>query len=230
MRKLLILIVLVLVSFPLSAQEKYFHELKGMEDSTGTTHLFYRMYERIPYQCSMEETGELLYNSYNNIYHLNTSTNEDSLKFNHYYKPWCLNGYADAERISDYDFYSNDPSKWIIQSIPQGCYPYPISDFKGRSLNLPLSCIVKQNLDSQTNLDNENGFLLSNNEDSLYYNGLLEGGGFRVEIKDDFFPDLTVTNEEEYGFYNNYMSSVRNELGVAKIHPKIDSLFYTKNY
>ncbi len=50
MKKLLVLFFLVPVS--LSAQERYFHELRGMEDSTGTTHLFYRIYEKKNITCA----------------------------------------------------------------------------------------------------------------------------------------------------------------------------------
>tara|TARA_R110000868_G_scaffold410693_8_gene699930 strand:- start:13591 stop:15036 length:1446 start_codon:yes stop_codon:yes gene_type:complete len=227
MKKLLLLFFLLPIS--LSAQEKYFHELKGMEDSTGTTHLFYRMYERIPYQCSEEQHGELIYNIYNDVYHINTAFSSDSIKFNDYYKPWCFYGKVDAEGIADFDFYEKDPKKWIVQNKLYGCYPYPVSDYLGRILEVPGACLTIQKPIFNEEPNNKRGFLLSNKEDSLYYNGTLEGFGFRVAIKEDFSPSLTYTNEEEYGFYNNYISSVKNVFGVSTIHPTIDSLFYTKN-
>jgi len=227
MKKLLILLFLIPIS--LSAQEKYFHELKGMEDSTGTTHLFYRMFEEISNDCLESEFNIEVINSYNNVFHFDSNTKVDSIMFQDYYEPSCISYKINAKGVSDYDFYDNDPKKWIIQTKLQGCYPYPINDYLGRTLTLPLVCLVKEQVNVEDYFDNKSGFVLSNKEDSLYYNNTLEGFGFRVAIKDDFSPRLTVTNEEEYGFYNNYMSSVKNIYGVSVIHPKIDSVFYSKN-
>jgi len=68
MKKLLILLFLIPIS--LSAQEKYFHELKGLEDSTGTTHLFYRV---------MDSESRFIFT--NHIYHLNINSSIDSIFF-----------------------------------------------------------------------------------------------------------------------------------------------------
>ncbi|MCG8374276.1 MAG: hypothetical protein MI700_12110, partial [Balneolales bacterium] len=56
------------------AQEKYFHELKGMEDSSGTTHLFYRLY-----QGTVNEGRSFL--SENHVYHYNSLLESDSILF-----------------------------------------------------------------------------------------------------------------------------------------------------
>ena len=78
---------LVLFSTSALTQEKYFHDLRGIEDSTGTTHLFYRVFEQKTVNCSYYDYES---DSYipstttitdNNVYHFNLSTETDTLKF-----------------------------------------------------------------------------------------------------------------------------------------------------
>lgn len=65
------------ISPSLNAQEKFFHDLKGLEDSTGTTHLFHRLYT--------EDPDEYYYDLWeNHVSHINTATGADSIKFNSY--------------------------------------------------------------------------------------------------------------------------------------------------
>ena len=64
MKKLLLSLTFMLFSVGLFAQDHYFHELKGMEDSVGVTHLFYRYYQEFDLEdswCGIERE--------NNIYH-----------------------------------------------------------------------------------------------------------------------------------------------------------------
>lgn len=63
------------------AQEKYFNELRGFEDSTGTTHLFYRMFDEYTYDLVCSDVLITFYTTENHIYHLNTETESDTLKF-----------------------------------------------------------------------------------------------------------------------------------------------------
>ncbi len=80
MKKLLILIFLFPALLP--AQEKYFHELRGMEDSTGTTHLFYRIYESKQSSCSYIDTPTSPYTAIDNsIYQFDTFTKEEKKRF-----------------------------------------------------------------------------------------------------------------------------------------------------
>ncbi len=74
MKKSLLLSLLILLPLFSNAQEKYFHDLKGMEDSEGITQLFYRIYDGF---FSKYETSYIDY--YNHVYHLNTFTVKDSL-------------------------------------------------------------------------------------------------------------------------------------------------------
>jgi len=68
MRAFVFLLILVLISISGYAQEKYFHELRGLEDSTGVTHLFYRV---------MDLESQFEYT--NHIYHYDDERFVDSL-------------------------------------------------------------------------------------------------------------------------------------------------------
>ncbi len=80
MRKLFILLFLFPLS--LSAQEKYFYELRGMEDSSGTTHLFYRIFESTKSSCSYIDVPSTPYTLIDNsIYQFNTESKEQKKRF-----------------------------------------------------------------------------------------------------------------------------------------------------
>jgi Secretion system C-terminal sorting domain len=93
---------LSLLLFTLSASygqniAPHFTELRGMEDFNGNTNLFYRIYS---YQ---KDHSNLMFN---NIYLLNTYTLADSLYLE---ENWNTTG----PEIYDYDFWDNDPHKYI---------------------------------------------------------------------------------------------------------------------
>ncbi len=74
MKKLLLLPLLVLIPLLSNAQEKFFHDLKGMEDSEGITQLFYRVYDfTIP--DSFFSYGDFQ----DHVYHYNTLSTMDSI-------------------------------------------------------------------------------------------------------------------------------------------------------
>jgi hypothetical protein len=104
MKKLLSIILLFLSS--LSAQQFYytFSELKGIEDSNSNTHLFPRLY-------SEWHSGQS-YEYRNDIYHFDLQTNIDSLFLKDYSFYNTL--YGGGIAITDYDFWNNDPSKYIF--------------------------------------------------------------------------------------------------------------------
>lgn len=102
----------MLIPFPLSGQETYFHELKGMEDSEGTTHLFYRMYQSA-LGCSFYKVFR------NHIYHLNTSSNTDSLLISDgsstmQYFDEC---YYSSNEVIEYEFVDEHPEKYIFSGV-----------------------------------------------------------------------------------------------------------------
>lgn len=96
-----------------SAQEKYFHELRGFEDLAGTTHLFYRV---------LDSESRFVYT--NHVYHLNTDNSTDSLLFDEQYfeNPRDTLPY-DFVGISDFHFLENDLSKLIYLQINKFDHP-----------------------------------------------------------------------------------------------------------
>ncbi len=72
-------LLLIVISFSIHAQQKYytFSELRGLEDNSGNTHLFYRKYHF---------EGDQYNNSgVNNIYHLNLANNNDTIFLDDYW-------------------------------------------------------------------------------------------------------------------------------------------------
>ncbi len=85
MKKIFLLPLFVLIPLLASAQEKCFYDLNGMEDSEGVTHLFYRVFVSAHNQCSTSiSVGGTLNFITNNIYHFDTESEIDSIKFNVY--------------------------------------------------------------------------------------------------------------------------------------------------
>lgn len=81
MKKILFLSLFALTPLLSNAQENYFHDLKGMEDSDGVTHLFYRMYDSWQTECISNDGWEgTLDLSTNHVYHFNAETKQDSIK------------------------------------------------------------------------------------------------------------------------------------------------------
>lgn len=71
MKYVLFFFIVLLFAQVSNGQEKYFYDLQGLEDSTGTTHLFYRMFDP-DYNQSHSVSS-------NHIYHFDKSSNSDSL-------------------------------------------------------------------------------------------------------------------------------------------------------
>lgn len=111
------LLFILLSPLTLNAQEKYFHELRGLEDSTGTTHLFYRIYEEYDLNGSCGTDWE------NNVYHLNTLSQQDSVLFEAFYKSSrCLQFEDNAENTFDFYFLENDLNKIYRSDFRNGPY------------------------------------------------------------------------------------------------------------
>lgn len=95
-------------------KEYYFHDLKGMEDSTGVTHLFYRILKDSEYLCDEGGYDRYLKNERNDIYHFDTSVKSDSLLFRDHFQEWCIEGgMSEGYRISTYAFLNNDINTWV---------------------------------------------------------------------------------------------------------------------
>ena len=101
-------ILLSMVVFPIAlypqTQDYCLTELRGMEDQKGNTHLFY-------WQKNL--TGSDSVGKYeNNIYHLDLSNGIDTLFLEQYGLVYRY--YTEySESIGDFEFWNNDPSKYI---------------------------------------------------------------------------------------------------------------------
>lgn len=104
MRKILYIACFAsLFPFLVEAQTpKKIHDLKSLTDSTGTVHLFYRIY------AEYEGTDYFT----DNIYHYNTETAEEELFLEHYYDRRF--GYESQFYTNEYTFFDNDPNKYIF--------------------------------------------------------------------------------------------------------------------
>ena len=107
MKKIFTFILLFLIpnSFNLIAQQYYytFSELKGMEDQSSNTHLFYRLY-------TYQSRGPVLDDyTENSIYHLDLGNKKDSLFL-------FSGGHVGSNNniIVDVDFWNNNPNEYII--------------------------------------------------------------------------------------------------------------------
>ncbi|MEX0846025.1 MAG: T9SS type A sorting domain-containing protein [Balneolaceae bacterium] len=144
MNKLFGITLLISCSIPALSQENiseaYFHELQGMEDSAGVTHLFYRMFTSENIRCTdMDGYTSNISKERNHIYHYDTSTLEDSVEFRAYnsISPGCFEEWNDTERFV---FTDNHPdSTFAIKSTIGGLYGwyyFPVSDGHQFGLNI----------------------------------------------------------------------------------------------
>src|SRR5690554_3394768 len=113
MKKLLLLPLLVLIPLLANAQEKYFHDLKGMEDSEGVTHLFYRIYD-----FSIPDPYYSYGDYQNHVYHFNTLTAKDSIIINSSRPFYQL--YVDYEISDSYIFLDKDINKPLRVTYYEG--------------------------------------------------------------------------------------------------------------
>ncbi len=106
--KIFTFLLVILLTSSIFAQQKYytFSELKGMEDISGNTQLFYRLYFYQHRNPPMDDYEE------NSIYHLDTKTNSDSLLL--FDGGTLFNGY---KSITDYEFWDNNPHKFIYNAV-----------------------------------------------------------------------------------------------------------------
>ena len=101
MKKYLLTFFLILNSYTFSQSYPHITELRGLEDSVGNTHLFYR--HLYPFTGCWSKS----------IYHFDLLTNLDTLFISDFgyevFPGWGCEG----DYVYDYEFFSNDPSKFI---------------------------------------------------------------------------------------------------------------------
>lgn len=111
--KALCFLIVVLFYFNSSPQglqyETYpnMHQLWGMEDGSGNTHLFYRVYSQYK---------QYYYNYYkNDLYHLDVLTGQDSLYLHDYFISDQLHS-IEGGTVNSFNFFKKDPLKLIYSS------------------------------------------------------------------------------------------------------------------
>ncbi len=226
MKKLTLFIMLFVIgsssSFgQVTLPEHFFHELKGLEDSSGVTHLFYREYEKSSGQCSEENGGQTIQDMKNNVFHFNVQAGTDSLKLTDYYYDWCVDGMFSSEHIVSYAIYKNDPEKWVI--IGQFEYSRSVSDHLGNELNFQIPIIVKAIDQNAPHSYRPEEILLSPNNDSLY---VIMSSGSSLAFSGD---GSTWPEFESYEDFQAYADSTALSLEILGIHPAIDSLYFGLN-
>jgi hypothetical protein len=101
---LLSICVILSVVYPSIAQiDTTYSELRGLEDTLGNTHLYYRMHYEI--------SDSVYWWWYNSIFHYDISNNSDSLFLQDYNYDWPY--YSSGQYIADYEFWDNQPGKFI---------------------------------------------------------------------------------------------------------------------
>ncbi|MEX0721844.1 MAG: hypothetical protein WD059_14310, partial [Balneolaceae bacterium] len=125
MKKLLCIILLTSLTSLLFAQneatEVFFHDLQGLEDSAGTTHLFYRLYQQFDEDYDIyEEEDCILWR--NDVYHFDLQTDIDTLKYESLQQLRCEMFDNPIMAVQDFQFLNNDLNKWFLFSFSRGIY------------------------------------------------------------------------------------------------------------
>ena len=179
MKAFILFVLFIFTSNTFSQNVPHLFELKGLEDSLGNTHLFYRF----------GGTNTICWNK--NIYHFDLINNIDTLfipDFGYIVEPggWCQGNY-----IFDYEFFENDPAKYIYGGYNQSIDPVPILiRYDGEIQILAIGGIAEIEISAQN--------------DSLVYAALDFGGLFKST---DGGYNFTI-NEDSLAWIDNAMISL----------------------
>jgi hypothetical protein len=139
-----LLILWIFSSDVCQAQETYFYDLRGMEGDSGTTHLFYRIYDEQSSTCAAYDPESDEYYQIDtihrdqDIYHFDTWTESDSLFIRNYQGQdnFCELIGVDTK---DIEFFEAHPDSFITYSVYAGFEANAvITDFKEISVHLGL--------------------------------------------------------------------------------------------
>lgn len=136
-----------------SAQDNYFHDLKGFEDSTGTTHLYYRTWHRYSQDCVYFDYSTTFENLYNNhIYHYNTEAETDTLFLRDRLRvPTGCDPIA--ELVLDVEFLENDPARYYTYQITSKLDPEAyLMDYNGEYVVLGFPAIEHIEIDHENDV------------------------------------------------------------------------------
>ena len=109
--------ILLLLAFPalLMAQDnirEYYHDLRGMEDTAGVTHLFYRHYqEKFPDSISYYNRNR------DDIFRYDVTTGKETLFLEDYSFPGNIILPSQSLIVRDYAFFFRNPDNFIYTSI-----------------------------------------------------------------------------------------------------------------
>jgi len=103
MRKIIQILLLIFVLSPLAVAQTpvRIHDLKSLTDSSGTDHLFYRIYAE--YEGTEYGTD--------NIYHYNIASGQEELFLEDFYDTRF--GFPFSQAVTDYAFLENDPENYV---------------------------------------------------------------------------------------------------------------------
>jgi hypothetical protein len=104
MRRRVAVFILILLTSLSSQVDTTFSELRGIDDSSGATHLFYRKYS---YQSFSP-----YWIRHNDIYHFDLATQSDTLMFRDYFDNTFTSFGGVAAK--DFEFWQNDPAQFIL--------------------------------------------------------------------------------------------------------------------
>ncbi len=211
-----VLYAFLLLSIGASAQERYFHELRGFEDSTGTTQLFYRL----------SETYTVYVDSWfreNHVRHFNPSIDSDSIIFRSQEKDWNVPGYVESE-VLDYAFYNNSLKKWSqLKTHNQGFAPH-LKDYRSKAIEFPFPIIIKVNEDHNYYSPPKN-LITDPSGDSIYTPLYLDNLTISFSSDTAQWPDFG----DDYDAMISYFDSTHFDYELLDIHPDIDSLYFGVN-
>jgi hypothetical protein len=175
-----------------------FSELKGMEDQSGNTHLFYRInsatYDSISYWT----------NRSNNIYHFDLLNQQDTLFLESYMRFDSIYYYPEDFVIADLNFWQDNPSCYIYGGATQ--------------ITILNEQTFIQRFDSENTYD-KGGVVkeieISKQNDSLLYAG--------VNVYDAFL-ELTIKSTD--GGWN--WESLSNSYEMLSLNPSNDQIFLAR--
>lgn len=212
MKKILSLIFLFLFSNSsnLFAQQYYytFSELRGMEDNSNNTHLFYRMY-------TYQKSGSIYFGDYieNSIHHFDLENETDTLFL------------FDGGRIGDFttgvidlDFWDNDPSKFIILGVGTSVDPVLYIKRFDESNSTPIFELI-----NGTNIE------ISKQNDSLVYALNLkstDGGGSWAVFDSSYRGFISVSPFNGDIFSGDYYSIYKSTNGGISFS-EVDTFAYS---
>ncbi len=223
MRRLfLLLFCLTGASTFILAQEKYFHDLRGLEDSTGTTHLFYRMHEFESYTFTCDDYKQTFQSSWNSVYHLDLSEDSDTLFLEDYSLSGGCTGFDLVKNVIDYIFFDNDITKWIANGFA-GCSGMSIWDYRNRSTHLPSYCITKAH-PKEFDLSSKYTFILNESQDSLFLE--YSDHNFKFTLSDSIYPQF---NYDDYLYYEELVDTLADGPAVFAINPYFNNIYYSKD-